>query len=365
MRKRWIVLTVVAVALAVGFALRPPDLTPAEPTAAAPGARPATAQSPAAQSASLSASAVLAIDPRKAGAVPLPPPRATLFNEYLVARNYRALYERLAGNPEGDTAQGKLVLYEILRQCANVTGGFRPGYRQVQPNREEFMANLAPTDPQRDKRLAAFEAFTEDKCAGLSGLSITRADLLKLLHDAAALGDPGAKALSLEQELWQQRRAGGGDGRWNRDGGVTLSDAQVQSIHDMVATRDPEAIRAAGRVMANSWNDYALRVGPDQQPIEPRAFMNAWLVLACEYGAPCGTDSPRMLQACALQGHCDAMNFPDYVYYYGSTPYDSQLLTQYRQILRDAIETGNWSQLTVVRGQPPGGNRITFVPGPR
>jgi hypothetical protein len=62
MRKRWIVLTVVAVALAVGFALRPPDLTPAEPTAAAPGARPATAQSPAAQSASLSASAVLASD---------------------------------------------------------------------------------------------------------------------------------------------------------------------------------------------------------------------------------------------------------------------------------------------------------------
>jgi hypothetical protein len=295
----------------------------------------------------------------------LPPPRATLFNEFLAARDYRALYARLNGSAEGETAQGKLVLYEILRQCANVTGGRRPGYRPQKPDREQFLAGLAPTDPQRDKRIAAFEAFTEDKCAGLAELSIARADLLKILADAAALGDPGAKALALEQELWQARRAGGGDGRWNRDGGVTLTDAQVESIKQLLASRDPEAIRAAGRVLANSWHDYALRVGPDQLPVEPRPFMNAWLVLACEYGAPCGTDSPRMLQACAMQGHCDAMNYADYVYYYGSTPHDSQLLTQYRQILRTGIESGNWSQLAVVRGQPPGGNRITFVPGPR
>jgi hypothetical protein len=365
MRKVWMFAGALAVAAAV-YWLRPGQ-EPVAPTvadAANPTAAPDAVAKPASP-ARLAASAVLSIDPRTKGSIPLPPPRATLFNEYLVARNYRALYERLNGSPEAETAQGKLVMYEILRQCATVTGGMRPGYRQVHPNREEFMANLAPTDPQREKRLAAFEAFTQDKCAGVEGLSISRADLLKMLNDAASLGDPGAKALALEQELWQQRRAGGGDGRWNRDGGVTLTDAQVQSIKDMVATRDPEAIRAAGRVLANSWNDYALRVGPDQQPVEPRAFMNAWLVLACEYGAPCGSDSPRMLQACAMQGHCDAMNYPDYIYYYGMSPHDSQLLTQYRQILRNGIETGNWSQLAVVRGQPPGGNRITFVPGPR
>ena len=365
MKKRWVVLGGVAALAALAYSLRPPEMTPAEQALAAAAPAPAPPAAAPAAPARLAASAVLSIDPRTAGAVPLPPPRATLFNEYLGARNYRTLYDRLHGTPEGDTAQGKLVLYEILRQCANVTGGMRPGYRQVQPNRDEFMAGLAPTDPQRDKRIAAFESFTQDKCAGLDGLSISRADLLKLLNDAASLGDPGAKALAFEQEMWQARRAGGGDGRWNRDGGVTLSDAQVESLRQMAATRDPEAIRAVGRVLANSWHDYALRVGPDQQPVEPRAFMNAWLVLACEFGAPCGTDSPRMLQACAMQGHCDAMNFPDYVYYYGSTPHDSQLLTQYRQIVRTAIESGDWSQLAVVRGQPPGGNRITFVPGPR
>lgn len=362
MKKRWLALGTVALLAGVGFALRPPEMTVAEPAAAPTVAAKAQGAPPAAPE-KLSASAVLAIDPRAAGGRPLPPPRATLFNEYLQARSYRALYDRLAGTPEGETAQGKLVMYEILRQCANVTGGRRPGYRQTTPNRDEFLAGLAPTDPQRDKRIAAFEAFVHDKCAGFQGMDIAHADLMKLLKDAAALGDPGARALALEQELWQARRAGGG--RWNRDGGVTLNDDHVQALKELAATRDPEAIRAAGRLLANNWNDYALRVGPGQVPVESRAFMNAWLVLACEYGAPCGTDSPRMLQACAMQGHCDAMNYPDYVYYYGSTPHDSQLLVQYRQMLRQAIETGDWSQLTVVRGQPPGNNRITFVPGPR
>jgi hypothetical protein len=179
------------------------------------------------------------------------------------------------------------------------------------------------------------------------------------------MGDPRARALAMEQELWDARRAGGGGWRGNRDGGVTLSDTQVETIKQLAATRDPEAIRVAGRMLANSWHDYALRVGPDQEPVEPRAFMNAWLVVACEYGAPCGADSPRLLQACAMQGHCDAMNFPDYLYYYGSSPHDSQLLVRYRALVRDALETGNWSQLSVVRGQPPANNRLTFVPGPR
>jgi hypothetical protein len=98
----------------------------------------------------------------------------------------------------------------------------------------------------------------------------------------------------MEQELWQARRGG-------RDGGVTLTDEQIASLRQIAGTRDPRHPRA-GRVLGNSWQDYQVRVGPDQLPSEQRAFMNAWLVLSCEFGAPCGTDTPRMLQACAMQG---------------------------------------------------------------
>ena len=132
-----------------------------------------------------------------------------------------------------------------------------------------------------------------------------------------------------------------------------------------MATKDPEAIRVAGRVMANSWADTSIRLGPQGQPVEQRPFMNAWLVVACEYGQPCGNDTPRMQQACAMQGHCNAQSYPDYLYYYASSPHESQLLAQYRAILRSAIDTGDWSQLAIVRGLPTPPGRITFVPGPR
>jgi hypothetical protein len=338
------------------LALRPPEL-PDYPVAAPAAVNEDKHDSGAGK---LSASAVLSIDPhaKSARATPATPVRATLFDEFLGAKQYRAIYDRLKASPEGQTAEGKLVLYEILRQCAAITEGRRPGYRASAPKRADFVAGIAPNDPNRERRIAAFEDFAADKCVGFADVSITQADLGKLLGEAAAAGDPRAKALAIEQDLWQARRAGGRDG-------ATISDAQIENLKQAVATRDPEALRVAGRVLANSWSDYALRIGPDQQPVEPRAFVNAWLVLACEYGAPCGADTPRMQQACAFQGHCDAQNFPDYLYYYASTPYDSQLLVQYRSFLRQAIETGDWSQLSVVRGLPPANNRPTFVPGPR
>lgn len=292
---------------------------------------------------------------------PREPARRTLFGEYLAAPRYLSLYERLKGTPEGESPQGRLVMYEILRECATVNGGVPWPFgnrRWNQPKRDEFVAGIAATDPTRERRIAAYDRFNADRCAGLSGVMLSQDDLFKLLRDSAAAGEPAAQALGIEQDLWAARRASG-----TRT--ASPSDAQIEALKQAAASRDPEAIRVTGRVLANGWSDYSLRVGPDELPVEPRPFVNAWLVLACEYGAPCGADTPRMLQACAFQGHCDAQSFPEYLAYYASTPHDSTLLMQYRSIIRTAIETGDWSQIHVLRGQPQAGNRTTFVPGPR
>jgi hypothetical protein len=283
---------------------------------------------------------------------------ATLFGEFTKSKQYRALYDRLRGSPEGETAEGRLVLWEILRNCATITEGRRYTYRAPVPKRDDFLAGLAAGDPQREQRIAAFDEFTTSRCQGFEGVAITQAELDRVLAASAAAGDPRARALALEQDLWQQRRTSGRDH-------VALTDTSIDTIRQVLATRDPEAIRVAGRLLSNTWADTTLRIGPDQQPVEPRAFMNAWLVLACEYGQPCGADTPRMQQACALQGHCNAQTYPDYLFYYASSPYDSQMLAQYRAILRGAIDTGDWSQLTVVRGLPIPAGRVSFLPGPR
>ena len=368
MKARYAFAAVLLAAFAAGayVALRPPQFDEAS---APPASRAAVTEARAALApprSKLAAASVLSIDPR---ANPLKASRtvaqrASLFNEFQTAKSYKAIYDRLKASGDAQTPEGWYVMYEILRRCANVTdrNARAPLARPADQKRDDFLSSLPAGDPQRDRRIAAFDEVAANRCAGLENVAIAQADLNKMLATAAAAGDAKAQALSIEQELWSERRAAGPAARWGRDS-VTLSDAQVAQLQQIAGSRDPEAMVIAGRVLANGWHDFSMRIGGDQV-VEQRAFNQAMQLLACDYGAVCGEGNPRVLSACAYQGHCNASSLPDYVYYYGSSPYDSQLLTQYREILRNAVESGDWSQITIVRGPtPPGNMRFMFRPG--
>lgn len=337
------------------MALQPPELHELpSPTAAAATPAPGASARPAAPE-KLSADSVLAIDPRAPAKHSPVAVRQTLTGEYLAAKQYRALYDRLKGSAEGSTAEGAYVLYEIANKCATITDRPRRSWgaaaKPLEQRRDEFLAALQPTDPLRDKRVAAFEEVNANRCMGFEGVTLTQADLNKMLADAVSLGDPKAKALAIEQEITAPRR-----GRW--DAG-TLTEAHIDGLKQAIGTRDPAAIVLAGRLLSTPYSDLTMRVGPDGQVAEPRAMYNAWQILACSYGYPCGDTNDRILQACAYQSHCDTSSLPDYLHYYASSPHDSQLIARYQGILRTAIETGDWSQLNLVRGpRPPGAPRV-------
>jgi hypothetical protein len=344
------------------YALRPPQLPDGPP--ASPVASPSVGEARAAAApgaSKLGTSAVLSIDPRTGARGPAAVRRQTLWNDYAASRSYKAIYDRLNGTAEGETPEGRYVLYDILRKCANVTERTNraPLVRTAEQRRDQFLASIPENDPQRDKRIAAFEEVTTNRCAGLEGVTITQAALNNMLAAAAAGGDPKAQALSLEQALWAQRRA---EGRWRSD--VAPTDEQVTQLRGAIMSRDPEAMLIAGRVLSSSWHDFSLRMG-DNQVVEQRSFNQAWQLLACDYGYPCGENNQQVLAGCAYRGHCNAQSLPDYIYYYGASPYDSQLLSQYREVLRTAIETNNWSMINVVRGPVPAQARATNnPPGP-
>ena len=218
----WVVVFFALVA-AAWFSLRPPEMpvgTDATPAiSGGPEARAAAAPT----SARLGTAAVLKIDPRGVARSPVPV-RAGLWTEYLKSRKYKAIYDRLIHSPEGETAEGRYVLYDIMKNCAIITERTtrQPIVRTTDQKRDQFLASLPETDPQRDKRIAAFDNVATNKCAGLEGLTITQSALGNMLAQAAAAGDPKAQALSLEQSLWAQRRA---DGNWRSD--VAPSDQQV------------------------------------------------------------------------------------------------------------------------------------------
>ena len=359
MKKRLPLILILAAALGAGawMLLRPPEM-PAMPSASASAPDSTAAVRRALpEPGKLAATAVLAIDPRTKSRklADSLPARASVYREFLGAKQLKPLYDRLKATADGQTPEGWYVLYEILRKCATITDADpkRPMQRASAPKREDFVAGISQTDPLRDRRIAAFDAVETNRCAGFEGVTVAQADLNKLLADSASAGDPKARAVAIEQEIWQMRRA---EGR-----AATLSDAQVESLRQVLGTRDPEALVIAGRLLSNSWRDFSIRIGgADGQIAEPRAFFNAWQLLACDYGYPCGADNTRVLNECAYQGHCEASTLQDYLYYYGSSPYDSQLLAQYQSVLRNAIETGDWSQVNVVRGPRPPVRRFIY-----
>lgn len=353
-----------AVALAIfvagaWMALQPPDLREQPASTAAAAASPAPSPGPATPE-KLSASSVLAIDPRASSRKAALPVRPTLTGEFFAAKQYRTLYDRLKASAEGTTAEGAYVLYEIANRCATISDrparrNFGNAAKPLEQRRDEFLAALQPTDPLREKRVAAFEEVNANRCLGFEGVTMTQADLNKMLANAVSLGDPKARALAIEQEINAARR-----GRWDPG---TLTESQIDGLKQTIGTRDPAAMVTAGRLLSTAYGDLTMRVGPDGQVAEPRALYNAWQILACDYGYPCGETNDRLLQACAYQAHCDASSLPDYLHYYGSSPHDSQLIAQYQSILRTAIETGDWSQLNLVRGpRPPGAPRFQYVP---
>jgi len=304
-------------------------------------------------------STVLAISPRVASPVAARTMRTGPVQDFLAARQLRPLWDRLRNSPEGSTADGAYVLYRIANRCANVAD--RPFWRA--PNRgrsgdqirEDFMKTLAQNDPQREKRLAAFEQVNAPRCEGFGDLAMTQADLRAMLAKAVDAGSAEARARQIEDEVTQARR-----GRWDNG---SLTDAQIEDLKHIATSKDPGAMLEAGRILSNSYRDITVRDGADGPPLEPQALHNAWTLVACEYGYPCGQDSSRVQEACAYRGHCEASNLQDFLYYYAASPHDSQLMSQYESMLRTAVETGDWSHLTFVRGtRPP--NTPSYIVGP-
>lgn len=279
------------------------------------------------------------------------PIRASLASEIDNAKSFKAIYDRLANSAEGQTAEGQYALYRILRSCANVTD--RRSQRPRTPSdeqRREMIAALPDTDPHKAKRLAALEQLADDRCLGLGGIVTTEAELSKRLADAVAAGSPNARAFQIEQEMWQERRTAASESGRRGYTAPTLSETQLDSLRNALNSKEPEAMITAGRILSNAFRDVSVRIGTDQAAIEGRALNNAFTMLACEYGYPCGDNNQRILSACAYEGHCAAGNLPDFLFYYGSTPNEAALQDQYRSLIRNAIETGNWSAITFVRG---------------
>jgi hypothetical protein len=311
---------------------------------------------------------VLQIRPQAASASKPKEPsrRSALATEMALPKSWKAIYDRLKNTPEGQTPEGQYYLAQILSACANVTDRkFPPRQAPASPEeaRTKFVASVSEKDPNRAERLTAYDkgAATGSRCTELRDIATTEAEIKGLREQAATAGDPKARAQQVANEIWATTKPGGS----SPAGLPPITDAQLDTLQQIARTGDPGAMATVGSVLASTMGDLYIRAGPNEQPVDPRAFYDAWQLAACEFGASCGRDNRVVAYGCAYEGRCGVDSLRDYYFYYGNSPAQSQNVGEYSTEIVNAIRTGDWSYFQFVRGPPPNpGSVFRFGTGP-
>jgi hypothetical protein len=290
--------------------------------------------------------AMRAAPPRPA-VVPL---KSALAIEFENAKTLKTFYDRYAANPEAASPELKYFAASAIENCVGRGRGTGPS----DADRARFQSKLKENDPNNPLRLAAFERVSQ-ACEGFQSLNVTSADALKLFREAAAAGNPGAKvAVAAEDYREQTRMARGLEER-------RMSEEQLQMLRESLATGDPFAIQRAGNLL--NWQSTQLaerKIGPDNDPFNPREFAPAWTLAACDRGANCGADAYRVLNGCAQQGACGYNDLETYLQYNELAPNVYANAQQYRSMILDAISQGRWDWLGIQQGA----GRTVVLPTP-
>ncbi len=276
-----------------------------------------------------------------------------LMAEFVVSHDDKAIYERLKklSNP---TAEELYVMAAILERCADITDQkWRTSQRWHLGGDEakaRFEKSLSSKVPNRDKRVAAFDAINYDECAGFDNLKVTEKEVRAIHERAAAAGDPKSRAAVLKYQFEDQRRDAKGEVDWSKP--VEVSDAQLQEWKQIVGSGDPRAVMDAISQLGTFANSAHLR-DPDEQPVEMMSMWLASMLVACDLGRDCGANSRYLMQGCAMEGHCDAADLRDYLFFYAAAPGSSQRVDEYRYRLLGVIDRGDWSFFNFTRGPAP------------
>jgi hypothetical protein len=307
---------------------------------------------------SLAPEAVLSIAPRSRQSSAQAPQARKLppaLREYREAKSYAAIYAKLSKSTNR-TAEEQWMLADMLLRCAKIAENEPdrfPRWKMGGPEaRARFVASLAPGDPDRDKRVAAFDEINYDACADIANVETTRKDIRALLEAGAAGGDPKARAALVQQDLDDQRRGPDGKMVFGPDNTPRITDANVETLKQAIGSGDPYAIRSAMNTLIGSYQNMSLRDDQDR-PLDVMAVFMAGALVGCDYGFPCGADSSWVQNGCALSGHCDANNLRDYMMYYGASPSSSQVMATYEAAIRNAVGNNDWSFFHFYPGPTP------------
>jgi hypothetical protein len=154
-------------------------------------------------------------------------------------------------------------------------------------------------------------------------------------RDAGRRSRPGPHARrGAEQEPFLEPRGAGSP---------TTPLDDFSRITRLLESRDPEAILIVGQFLAQSALTNQLHIGPTGESPEPAAFLGAFSLVACDFGPDCAQLKPELQLACAHGAYCDAQTFEELYQNFMASPWVYVNAMRYRGIIRNAIQTQDWS----------------------
>jgi hypothetical protein len=307
---------------------------------------------------SLPPDAVLAVRPASAARPAVPEPRVSPVRmEVMTSHDIAPIYARLAGtNPRSPEEQW--LMARLMALCGRIIDPQLPRNPVANPGkvttpeewRAKFVDSIAADDPDREKRIAAYDAtrVQGQACGELRNREFSRDEWRKLLEDSAARGELKARLDLLKDDLAEENRKKSQSGQY---GMPTLSAAQLDQVKQAMAAGDPYSITTGIEVLSNAYGNLSLQDGQGQA-IDIKALKAAAALMACDAGYPCGDSHPILLFACAQFDRCGASNFRDYPMYYDVSPYVSQRIAQYQGALRNVVANNDWSGFRFYSGPP-------------
>jgi 6-pyruvoyl-tetrahydropterin synthase len=318
----------------------------------------------------LPASSVLKIDPRAKSPTAAPmainaKPVSADMQQYRDRKDFSALYDRLKEGAQ--TPEAQYLQAEILDRCTKRAPDPNKPEETREVKREKFISGLSGGADKIVIRTAAYDELNRDICGKLGTIPQNKEEIAALRKAAAEAGDPRARAWQLNSDILkatdEAQAANAGKPGSNEPGargqGYVLNDQQWSTIRELLGSGDPGVVGELRAVMSSTLVEASLRIGPDKEPIDNRAFWNTWALVACDLGADCGSNSRQLLADCMSQNRCGSNNVYDHSYFYDASPNDAQSMERYRQQLLEMIRTNNFANLQLVRG--PQSNRGTFV----
>lgn len=341
----------VAVALALGWSwlghsglasepVHSPQTLPERSSGSLHGAGSVPLPRPRSQPAVVPSPAALPSRARLAASAPSGP--ASVAAQFRLTHNLKVFADELLAREARLTREERYYLAKALETCGFAVSINDDLVATSQQRRREFLQTLSHTDPEYDRRVAAYDSADDTaRCRGFQGHRIAQKKIDELYRDAGDAGDPRAQARLLVADLSKALAIPKNSLESSRY--VELDN--VQRIISLLESRDGEAIVTVAQMLAEHRLIEQMRIGPNGETPNPASLVGAFTLVACDFQPTCSAFDREALQACAHAGYCSAGSFEELYANFLASPFAWSLASQYRTLIHTAIETRDWSLL--------------------